>query len=130
MIRRPPRSTRTDTLFPYTTLFRSLRRAVADLAGVGDDRDRHACDRIQAPSSRQCDAVGAGPESRADRLRGDDLACPSGDDGDAAVRGRWVRTILHGADPDRDAGDGDAVSCLPRRFQRQEGRDVYGAVYV
>src|SRR3546814_17489310 len=27
MIRRPPRSTRTDTLFPYTTLFRSLRAA-------------------------------------------------------------------------------------------------------
>src|SRR3546814_6723624 len=26
MIRRPPRSTRTDTLFPYTTLFRSERR--------------------------------------------------------------------------------------------------------
>src|SRR3546814_20616947 len=25
MVRRPPRSTRTDTLFPYTTLFRSLR---------------------------------------------------------------------------------------------------------
>src|SRR3546814_8288126 len=35
MIRRPPRSTRTDTLFPYTTLFRSL--AVAEImrrAGV------------------------------------------------------------------------------------------------
>src|SRR3546814_3176833 len=28
MIRRPPRSTRTDTLFPYTTLFRSERRGV------------------------------------------------------------------------------------------------------
>src|SRR3546814_1942276 len=27
MIRRPPRSTRTDTLFPYTTLFRSLMAA-------------------------------------------------------------------------------------------------------
>src|SRR3546814_8868160 len=26
MIRRPPRSTRTDTLFPYTTLFRSLNQ--------------------------------------------------------------------------------------------------------
>src|SRR3546814_5269512 len=26
MIRRPPRSTRTDTLFPYTTLFRSIRQ--------------------------------------------------------------------------------------------------------
>src|SRR3546814_6902542 len=29
MIRRPPRSTRTDTLFPYTTLFRSIRKARA-----------------------------------------------------------------------------------------------------
>src|SRR3546814_4015955 len=28
MIRRPPRSTRTDTLFPYTTLFRSFMKAV------------------------------------------------------------------------------------------------------
>src|SRR3546814_18926509 len=28
MIRRPPRSTRTDTLFPYTTLFRSLAVSV------------------------------------------------------------------------------------------------------
>src|SRR3546814_19692772 len=35
MIRRPPRSTRTDTLFPYTTLFRS------------DERDR-LLDRISA----------------------------------------------------------------------------------
>src|SRR3546814_19881842 len=32
MIRRPPRSTRTDTLFPYTTLFRSLRRAPTETA--------------------------------------------------------------------------------------------------
>src|SRR3546814_7588143 len=28
MIRRPPRSTRTDTLFPYTTLFRSLEKII------------------------------------------------------------------------------------------------------
>src|SRR3546814_2021431 len=37
MIRRPPRSTRTDTLFPYTTLFRSLYPscfACRDLLGV------------------------------------------------------------------------------------------------
>src|SRR3546814_20040194 len=34
MIRRPPRSTRTDTLFPYTTLFRSARlRHLADRGG-------------------------------------------------------------------------------------------------
>src|SRR3546814_17973944 len=29
MIRRPPRTTRTDTLFPYTTLFRSLRMTLS-----------------------------------------------------------------------------------------------------
>src|SRR3546814_5280225 len=32
MIRRPPRSTRTDTLFPYTTLFRSVSGAGPDVA--------------------------------------------------------------------------------------------------
>src|SRR3546814_12512479 len=31
MIRRPPRSTRTDTLFPYTTLFRSIDEVVVTL---------------------------------------------------------------------------------------------------
>src|SRR3546814_5306887 len=37
MIRRPPRSTRTDTLFPYTTLFRSLPSALRSelLADLG-----------------------------------------------------------------------------------------------
>src|SRR3546814_14684197 len=34
MIPRPPRSTRTDTLFPYTTLFRSLPDAAKDMPGV------------------------------------------------------------------------------------------------
>src|SRR3546814_11579234 len=36
MIRRPPRSTRTDTLFPYTTLFRSP--VVVDALVAGEDR--------------------------------------------------------------------------------------------
>src|SRR3546814_731124 len=54
MIRRPPRTTRTDTLFPYTTLFRS--RLVA-LAGDGDrlaqrqDR-RGQPDRLADPQAR------------------------------------------------------------------------------
>src|SRR3546814_981467 len=38
MIRRPPRSTRTDTLFPYTTLFRSPAAVDAD---IGADRVAH-----------------------------------------------------------------------------------------
>src|SRR3546814_895040 len=46
MIRRPPRSTRTDTLFPYTTLFRSARRVRR--------RCRHI-DRAQGRASgREC----------------------------------------------------------------------------
>src|SRR3546814_3147173 len=52
MIRRPPRSTRTDTLFPYTTLFRSdlrfgrraLREDTLSAAAVAGDR-RRAADR-------------------------------------------------------------------------------------
>src|SRR3546814_13395453 len=35
MIRRPPRSTRTDTLFPYTTLFRSRRISSAGIQASG-----------------------------------------------------------------------------------------------
>src|SRR3546814_11351275 len=35
MIRRPPRSTRTDTLFPYTTLFRSIRMRRIKQAVIG-----------------------------------------------------------------------------------------------
>src|SRR3546814_4423467 len=41
MIRRPPRSTRTDTLFPYTTLFRSHRIGL----GTAVDRQRALVER-------------------------------------------------------------------------------------
>src|SRR3546814_15746010 len=34
MLRRPPRSTRTDTLFPYTTLFRSMRPKEASRSAI------------------------------------------------------------------------------------------------
>src|SRR3546814_16521248 len=45
MIRRPPRSTRTDTLFPYTTLFRSQRRqgGLGGIAGQQQRARRHCC---------------------------------------------------------------------------------------
>src|SRR3546814_19100648 len=39
MKRRPPRSTRTDTLCPYTTLFRSLHDAPLDLVAVALDTE-------------------------------------------------------------------------------------------
>src|SRR3546814_13324398 len=37
MIRRPPRSTRTDTLFPYTTLFRSIMNGLLQAIPNEDD---------------------------------------------------------------------------------------------
>src|SRR3546814_19168307 len=47
MIRRPPRSTRTDTLFPYTTLFRSQADVLAILVAVADDQPARARERQQ-----------------------------------------------------------------------------------
>src|SRR3546814_4566372 len=56
MIRRPPGSTRTDTLFPYTTLVRSRGRPAAGeaaVAGRGDDADgdgnRTSPEALRAP---------------------------------------------------------------------------------
>src|SRR3546814_12164291 len=46
MIRRPPRSTRTDTLFPYTTLFRSDRLLVDTLTAASNAQ------RGKAPETR------------------------------------------------------------------------------
>src|SRR3546814_8956747 len=51
MIRRPPRSTRTDTLFPYTTLFRS-RELPDSLA------DQYVIDHLVALGVDHGDAVG------------------------------------------------------------------------
>src|SRR3546814_1138950 len=55
MIRRPPRSTRTDTLFPYTTLFRSRQKIVMQLGnrlrieGYFEKHPEIADEQIAAP---------------------------------------------------------------------------------
>src|SRR3546814_16797533 len=70
MIRRPPRSTRTDTLFPYTTLFRSfIIKCAASLNSEGDEQEhyvdvervepQHAILRTRAPHQPQ-DRAGHG----------------------------------------------------------------------
>src|SRR3546814_9237332 len=49
MIRRPPRSTRTDTLFPYTTLFRSADGEVGEFCvDPGEHRLGHGSRLVQA----------------------------------------------------------------------------------
>src|SRR3546814_11979414 len=78
MIRRPPRSTRTDTLFPYTTLFRSpqglhgpARYTRLQPRGGFDQGRCRAPSRLVAPRARRTlrTREGGGRPSRADRPR-------------------------------------------------------------
>src|SRR3546814_7571086 len=77
MIRRPPRSTRTDTLFPYTTLFRSALagRAAGRIGGSGVRGARKpagaalAGDRRQSAVRRGRNLHGPGGWNAADRRR-------------------------------------------------------------
>src|SRR3546814_5435223 len=55
MIRRPPRSTRTDTLFPYTTLFRSTSSS---------DRPPRSIDSISSPTRRASSGPSHTPMTR------------------------------------------------------------------
>src|SRR3546814_11841551 len=55
MIRRPPRSTRTDTLFPYTTLFRSLpARTCLHLPEPVSDRQDVAVEGVTGVAGADC----------------------------------------------------------------------------
>src|SRR3546814_11504987 len=100
MIRRPPRSTRTDTLFPYTTLFRS-------------DDDLGALARIVVDDEIVL-LVGDRAVARADLghvahdIVGHDLAVPDHLD------------ALHGADI---AGDGILIGARPRSEARRVGKE-------
>src|SRR3546814_8174275 len=77
MIRRPPRSTRTDTLFPYTTLFRSPRG--------GPPQGRAEVDSHHADHRRHEPEGAAGP-ARAVRLRGERADRPDRPDADDEPR--------------------------------------------
>src|SRR3546814_14801176 len=59
MIRQPPRSTRTDTLFPYTTLFRS--RASLVFGNPAADRVQQAFDAEQAMGATRNAFLGGSP---------------------------------------------------------------------
>src|SRR3546814_11175277 len=66
MIRRPPRSTRTDTLFPYTTLFRSESVVGLPVAGhIDADFLSHRLDRRAARRHRLADDDGDHVHDRA-----------------------------------------------------------------
>src|SRR3546814_5625424 len=64
MMRRPPRSTRTDTLFPYTTLFRS-EVADAVTVGVGEAAHEHVVENFFTSLGQH--GCGRVPDRRLDR---------------------------------------------------------------
>src|SRR3546814_6362868 len=96
MIRRPPRSTRTDTLFPYTTLFRS------HLKVAGDQRK---------PDARYHVPHGVSREGDRPRLS---LACEHG-----AERERALRSEEHTSELQSLMRISYAVFCLKKKKTQQ-----------
>src|SRR3546814_10026086 len=114
MVRQHPRSTRPDTLFPYTTLFRSrrpARGAERQCERTGEPDEGRACagepgraDR--AGDRRRRDNGGGRIDDRAgEGRRGAGAAARAGDRGDA---GRGERTAGDGARGSGGGGAGDA----------------------
>src|SRR3546814_16855430 len=106
MIRRPPRSTRTDTLFPYTTLFRS-NSGHFDLPGLGGptgwpsegltrgmrgyQKDRGlTVDGIMLPGGETLDSLNS---ELGDRLAGEAVPTPDEEIGRASCRERVCQYV-------------------------------------
>src|SRR3546814_3410154 len=120
MMRRPPRSTRTDTLFPYTTLFRSVQpqdpQLPAVLAAVG--RDRRDRTHGQAVVSAEHDRHAAGIELAGGRF--EHGAIPGHHFVEVAIAlDRWLPRVARALDVaavdhvDAARGQGDRKSTRP-----------------
>src|SRR3546814_17528993 len=119
MIRRPPRSTRTDTLFPYTTLFRSAAALAAGAFATAEDRggaDGRRGDR-QSHALRGGAEVRRAEDARTTRGR---QGYRRGGAGDPRSRAPEPRAIGRGA------ATGECA--VPRRGarRRRAGRTVCG----
>src|SRR3546814_5859594 len=121
MIRRPPRSTRTDTLCPYTTLFRSglglHLRASAVGGAAARLRHRRADDRCARPRA-QCRAAAVGDRAAvAAVLRRDRRGAAAGlghDLDDPAAR-PWRRSEEHTSELQSLMRISYAVFCLKKK---------------
>src|SRR3546814_13161555 len=118
MIRRPPRSTRTDTLFPYTTLFRSP--AIGADIRVAEEREGEACLALGATTAVQIDDVAAvasligtvvaHDDGLVSRHRASPLLSPRASAGKAAVRRAGVDQNQRSRPQSR------LISCWPGRI--------------
>src|SRR3546814_5780265 len=107
MIRRPPRSTRTDTLFPYTTLFRSLWHVY----------------RRELPSSARAGPV-RGAEKGSDHERGYGAALIDEDERTLrALRDRPTRSEEHTSELQSLMRISYAVFCLKKKKEQQANKE-------
>src|SRR3546814_8351968 len=113
MIRRPPRSTRTDTLFPYTTLFRSFGKI------GGDELVRHRCAQGELAGGR------GGRAARLQRGAEGDLAIVLVED---ILTPEFNRPTLLRS-PDADTGVEHRIAVLPL-FGEQVGPGVEVAAHA
>src|SRR3546814_8306139 len=128
MIRRPPRSTRTDTLFPYTTLFRSPPFLDGDVCHLG------ALVARPGAVARGPGRVVEGPQHARDVAFGRHLAPPFGerlvrlafeiDDREILLRNQDLAEVVVAVQPGLAAGGGERrqrrgplEERLPRRGQ-------------
>src|SRR3546814_86528 len=114
MIRRPPRSTRTDTLFPYTTLFRALigrARDGADERGAGRSTAQRKVDDLCAVLDSDVDCrrnVGV-IMAATGRIAGSGRIGAQGKQGGIERHAHDLAVVARRAD---DAADGRAVAVL------------------
>src|SRR3546814_8682322 len=101
MIRRPPRSTRTDTLFPYTTLFRSVGAA---------ENDEHRPPVARLDQRAACRLT----EDHAEDLAGE----KAGQDRLPPVVGNHVRSEEHTSELQSLMRISYAVFCLKKKTQK------------
>src|SRR3546814_7954344 len=145
MIRRPPRSTRTDTLFPDTTLFRS--RVAEGVQDVDADRARQvagppAVDLGDQPADGDAPLLRERLERRPEGVLERDAGAMAGDDDRPFSHGAGVRPgfdIVHPSSPPlrrfvlrHDSGSDAAphpargILCMVGRVSRWRGRTRLG----
>src|SRR3546814_4725406 len=113
MIRRPPRSTRTDTLFPYTTLFRSGKgTCVSPAVGCGQEDEDTAYRPARDP---------AGIISRAPRRFGEDAISRRLEPGKVRTTriGSSLRSEEHTSELQSLMRISYAVFCLKKKKEQQ-----------
>src|SRR3546814_9466859 len=111
MIRRPPRSTRTDTLFPYTTLFRSLKKIQAERAKaereakLAEQKLKQIAD-LRAKQASEDAAASAPP--------------PPGNEGvDTGLQARYARSEEHTSELQSLMRTSYAGFCLKKKIKKQ-----------